>query len=378
MIDLVAYKIEAYDLDGFINSLNESNKKYLIIIFNPILGYKSYTNISNIKNFSGNFLASNKYIIKIGIIYKLFYLPLFCIDLIIQILILLYLTIILKPKNLYVDNTYISIIFIFIRFFSKKTNILYASQDWLGDNININLNKFNNILKYGFSRFFIVCDFYGAKYSSIVLNHTENLQKARNKHWGSMLNCNENIYKPDFCINYNFNNKNYCLKNQILFLGNCSESSSIEKILESINNSNYVLTIIGPINDYLIKLLNKYKNNNHLSVIGPVSRASFIKYSEKCFMGINIINDKNFHSKYAIQSKTIDYIKLGLPVLLTKNLGVTADFIDNFNVGLLLDSVNVDMIRDGINEIYINKIYEENITKINSAYQCNKISEFLV
>ena len=376
MIDLVAYKIDAYDLDGFINSLNESKKKYVIIIFNPVLGYKTYANIPNIQNFNGNFIVSNKYIIKNRVIYKILYLPLYLIDLVIQILIVLYLIAILKPKNLYVDNTYLAIIFIFIRLINKSINIIYASQDWLGDNINI--NKFNNILKYGFSRFFIFCDFFGVKYSNIVLNHTENLQEARNSHWKKKLNPNEVIYKPDFFIKENLKNNNLCLKNQILYLGNCSESSSVEEILESIKNSDYILTIIGPKNDYLIQLSNKYKNNNHLSVIGPVNRESFVKHSEKCFMGINIVNDKNSHSKYAIQSKTIDYLKLGLPVLLTKNLGVTANFIKKNNVGVLLESINVDVIRDAINEIYINKIYEENILKINSAYQCNKISDFLV
>ena len=376
MIDLVAYKIEAYDLDGFINSLKECNKKYIIIIFNPVFGYKSCTNITNVPKLRGNFLASNSYIIKSRFLYKLFYLPLFFIDLVIQITTTLYLIILFKPKNLYIDNTYMAIIFVLIRFFNKKLNIIYASQDWLGDNIGV--DKYKNILKYGFSRLFIFCDYLGVKYSNIVLNHTENLQKARNNYWGNKINVNEIVYSPDFSINYQFNNSNINIKSEILFLGNCNESSAIENILESIDDSDYILTIIGPVNEYLTKLKNKYKNNKHLKIIGAISRVNFSNYSKNCFMGINIINDKNFHSKYAIQSKTIDYIKLGLPVLLSQNLGVTADFIRSLSVGLLVDEVHGDIILNGINEIFRNKIYEENISKINSKYQCNKISDFLV
>jgi hypothetical protein len=253
--------------------------------------------------------------------------------------------------------------------------MLYASQDWLGDNLQV--NKFTSSLKYGFSGLFVLCDYIGAKYTTILLNHTVNLQVARNSFWGHRLNSNEYIYNPDFAINYHFSNLLFDDGNEILFIGNCNSSSSIDKILNCIENSKYVLTIIGPVNDYLNNIV-KIKNKK-LKILGPLKRSDFKKYSKNCFMGINIISDGNSHSKYAIQSKTIDYLKLGLPILVTNNLGVTAEFVEKYQIGRLLDqNVGLDKIRDAIDDIYSNKQYKENIINISNKYNFSKISEFLV
>ena len=368
-IDLLAYKIEAYDTDGFLNSL--SNIKYIVVKFNPVFGFSLISNLEIDQKVNGKFLATNPNIIRNKILYKILFFPLFILDLAKQLIIIYKLYLKFKPRNIYIDNTHVAIIFILIRAFNKKVNLIYASQDWLGDGLNE--SKFCSPLKYYFSKLFVICDKNAVLRSNIVLNHTLYLQEARIKYWNKKLIQNEVIYKPNFHIpefEVNIDNN----RKSILFLGNCNESSSIENIIKAIKYTEYKLIIIGNINSYLKKMEYKYKE---IEITGRVERSEFKKYINRCFVGINLINRDNSHSKYAIQSKVIDYLKFGLPVLASGNLGITTSFINNYNFGLTIDDLNDLSIINSLDEIFKNNYYRDNINKFSKIADYDKITDYM-
>ncbi len=133
LIDLIAYKIEAYDSDDFIEDLNEKKLKSIVVLFNPVKGYRvKGINITLethqpprifLASFAGSKLK--------GAIYNLAFPALFFIDMVTICLILFRLIRRYRPQNGYTDNTYVAVFLAYLRKKNVIQNLVYAYQDWV-------------------------------------------------------------------------------------------------------------------------------------------------------------------------------------------------------------------------------------------------------
>jgi len=111
-------------------------------------------------------------------------------------------------------------------------------------------------------------------------------------------------YKTFYKKRDSFNKKDFAIVSRI------SKSKNIDESIEGFLNSNAsesssILIIGGPLTNedkiYNEYLLNKYKNNNNVSFIGPVSHSELVSYLKNVSFHINN-TDKGFYDKSVLET----------------------------------------------------------------------------
>ena len=145
-------------------------------------------------------------------------------------------------------------------------------------------------------------------------------------------------------------------KKDFAIVSRISKSKNIEESIEGFLNSNAsesrsILIIGGPLTNedkiYYEHLLNKYKNNNNVSFIGPVSHSELVKYLKNVSFHINN-TDKGFYDKSVLETsvngiinfyKNTDYDK-NIPSEFQENLkfdGTPSDLSNKISSVFRLD-----------------------------------------
>ena len=375
-IDLIAYKIEAYDSDDFIKDLSNSNITYVIFLYNPLSGYSIVSNV-----FKSD---KKKTMLPTALIHKfnwITYVILFPIAFIIDfIMVSIKVNQIVKkysPENAFVDNTYIAIHFAKLRKKAKIQNFIYASHDWLGDNEK-NLS-FSNFFKYCFSKFFIKCDSYACKRADIVLHHTENVKNKRTSYWKeNIIKGEEFLYKPNFSPLSSILDKSESSinSNALIFLGRVTNFSGLDLVLNSIAETKYKLNVVGATNTLLSSLI-KANDKADFEYLGYLDRDKIYEIVSRSVIGLNLITSNNSHTIHTIPSKVIDYLRCGIPVVVTKDIGSFSDVVTEYNIGIVISANNEEIIK-AFNQIRTNhNLYRDNIAKFFTEYPFSNILDYL-
>ena len=375
-IDLIAFKLECYDSDDFIKDLSNSGITYVIFLYNPLSGYLIISNV---------FKSDKKKIrLPTGIIHEfnwMVYVALFPIAIIID---LIFVSIKVnqivkkyKPKNAFVDNTFFAVLFARLRKNAKIQNFIYASHDWLGDNAK-KLN-FSNFFKYFFAKLFIKCDSFSCKSADIVLHHTQQVKNNRVSYWKeNIIRGKEYLYKPHFSpFSSILNNSEPSISdNELIFLGRATEYSGLEFVLEAIAETNYKLNVIGTKNA-LIKTLARANNKSSFEYLGYLERDKIYEIVSHSVIGLNIITSNNSHTVHTVPSKVIDYLRCGIPTVVTKNIGPFYEVIQEYNIGLVIEP-NKEEILKAFDQIRSNnKYYEDNIKTFFKNYSFSNPLDYL-
>ena len=375
-IDLIAFKINAYDSDDFIKDLSSNGVSYIVLLFNPVSGYSIISNV--VKNqkkptkiltgISGERLSSKLHSIFFPITFFIDYLR---ITRKISQLVRRY-----SPENAFVDNTYFAFFFARLRKKSKINNLVYASHDWLGgENDSF---KITNLFKYRLSSLFLICDYYACRNSDIVFNHTKILQQKRNNYWDDSFCKKEIYYRPHLTPLYNASDvlEFDISKNKIIFLGTATIDSGLELTLNAIKNDDYELNLIGMLNK-TVKDMIKLDQNRKIKHLGYCSRSDFHKIFNSSIAGINLITSNKVHTVYTVPSKVMDYLRYGVPVVATKNIGIFAETIEEYGIGIVINP-NKEEIISAFNQIKLNyKFYAKNIKRFFEEYPFSNIVDYL-
>jgi len=345
-IDFFAYKIEAYDLDDFISSVERFDSS-IVFIFNPSGGEEIYSNLSKIsKNrvFLNTLLKKN-----LPMFYKFFFFPIFFLDLIITALRIFTSTHNSKIKLAYVDNTYVASIFVVLKKLHRIDRLIYASHDWL-------YYQDSSIQKKIFGRFFLLFDKWIALNADEIICHTEEVRALRESAY-QKYNLNQKVIFPYFKIKDNIENTD---TNKIVFLGLATEFSGVEVTLNSIDNEDFNLYHYGPESDTSKQCSHKSKNYKYM---GMFSRKDLCEKISNSLLGVNIVISNQSHTALTIPSKVIDYLRCGLPVVITKESGPIYKFIEKYQLGIVVQADKGQVI-DAINKIRSSSnIYRKNIQK---------------
>ncbi len=372
-IDLFGYKIEGYDNDNFIRQLDDLKFRYIVIVMNPTSGYKIVTNLEKIYFENKIFLCSIASKSFPKFLYSILFPILFFVDHVILFQKFKKLFNSFEANNCFSDNTYGATYLAYLRKKNKIDHFMYASFDWIGENSKkINFFKFH---KYLFSKMFVLCDYYCCKNADITLNHTMYVEKGRKEYWKKNITKKEKIYKP-FVTKHRF--KKYQKKKKtILFLGQALSSSSLDKVLLSIKESDYRLKIIG-VGNPVVKKLSLDFGNDLFSNTGYLERDQFAKNVIDCFVGINLVDTSNDHSKYTVPSKVVDYLRYGIPVLATPNIGVFHEYIRKYKMGIIVDEINAESIKASLDLIFSkNTFYSENINNFFETFTFDKLNSII-
>ncbi len=375
VIDLIAYKIEAYDSDDFIKDLSSNGVSYLVLLFNPVSGYSIVSNV--VENQKGKRkLLSGIVAKKNNWVFRTIFPLTFIIDYIlvsrkISLLVRMY-----NPKNAFVDNTFIALHFARLRRKSKINNLIYASHDWF-DGGKKSLS-FSNFLKHCFSYLFLIFDYYVCGSSDVVLNHTKLVQENRESYWGrSIIRKLEYLYKPHLTPITSQQALSECEnKNKIIFLGTATDSSGLELTLNAINGTDYELDIVGQLNK-VVKNLIESNNINNFKYLGFCDRSIFNEIFSQSIVGINLITSGDVHTVHTIPSKVVDYLRHGVPVICTKNIGPFAEVIVEYNIGIIIDPDKDEILKALYCIKSNNNIFVENIKTFFEEYPFSNLIGYL-
>jgi glycosyltransferase involved in cell wall biosynthesis len=121
-----------------------------------------------------------------------------------------------------------------------------------------------------------------------------------------------------------FEKDNHKNKKEIIFVGNLrrfGESRDLEFIIDSILKikNGFVLKVVGATKNEITELQKKYCSKDfdeHIKIIGRLSRIKTMQHIITAEVGLLINSDKNLHStKYTSPIKYFEYLGAGLKVL---------------------------------------------------------------
>lgn len=377
-IDLIAYKIEAYDSDDFIKDLSRNGVSYLVILFNPGSGYSIVSNVIENQKGKTKLLTPMVEVNFVWIIYVILFPLTFLIDYIlvsfkISLLVRKY-----KPHNAFVDNTFVAFHFARLRKKTKIKNLIYGSHDWF--DIRTKSLNFSNFLSHCFAYLFLSFDYYVCGSSDVVLNHTELVQENRDRFWKrNIVSGMEYLYRPHLTpIVGNKSFSQSLSKNKIIFLGRATKFSGLGLTLNAINGTDYEINIVGhPEKDIVNKLLeldNMKKNFKHL---GFCDRSYFYEICFQSIAGIALITSDEVHTVYTIPSKVVDYLRCGIPVICTKNIGPFSDVIMKYNIGLVIEPNKDEIVKAFDCARSKEKYFADNIKTFFKEYPFSNFLDFL-
>jgi hypothetical protein len=98
-----------------------------------------------------------------------------------------------------------------------------------------------------------------------------------------------------------------------------------------------------------------------------VPREQMKEEFKDCFCGINLLTSKDSWTAYTTPSKIFDYIRFGLPPIVSTNCGFMAKLIEYYKLGLVIDIE--DNLEKSLWRVYNKQdYYRENITRfLNSV-----------
>ena len=357
-IDVLAYKSYSYDTDSFIEDIicYSPNSIILIFDFDKIHVHYKPANIRFRKN-DIKFLKFNNQRLN-------YYLSPFLLLLYFLIYIRLFTTICwrYRPKVCWIENSYAALIIGILRKFRMCNKSIYVPGDWVAG-VNYK-NFFKNILN---NFVFPIVDYIACKFNDVVLNHVEEIAKARYKFWGKKIAEKESIYRYKLRIRVDISSINKESKS-ICFLGTMRIDSGLDMVIKSLDRirkyHDITLKIIGhhvQDYDYLKRLTEQYQLDKYVQFLGFVPTERLPEILPECFCGINVLSTLNSYSSYTIPGKLMHYLQHILPVIATEGVGPCKSVIRENELGVIIEP-SQDMFIDAVLKVYSEqKQYKENI-----------------
>jgi glycosyltransferase involved in cell wall biosynthesis len=141
----------------------------------------------------------------------------------------------------------------------------------------------------------------------------------------------------------------------ILYQGAVNEARGLEYLIPAMQYVNYKLVICGDGNfmPQLKELISEYKLENKIELKGWVTPDKLRAITSKATIGIALAEKEGLNQWLALPNKFFDYIHAGLPQI-TMNFPEYKKINDEYEVAVLLDTPNPELVARAINELLIN------------------------
>lgn len=148
-----------------------------------------------------------------------------------------------------------------------------------------------------------------------------------------------------------------------------------EELLEAITIMENTLLLIVGTGDVIDKLKAralKADLKDKVIFTGRLPYNEMMQYTQVADVGVTLDKDTNINYKFSLPNKIFDYLNAGIPVLAT-NLPEIKKIITGYTVGLLIDNLQPDTIKKGLETIW--KENERYLTlKVNAQKASNELN----
>lgn len=130
-----------------------------------------------------------------------------------------------------------------------------------------------------------------------------------------------------------------------------------EELLEAIATMDDVLLLIVGTGDVINTLKERSKKEDLKDKViftGRLPYNEMMQYTQASDVGVTLDKDTNINYKYSLPNKIFDYLNAGIPVLAT-NLPEIKNIILTYDVGLLINDLNPETIKIGLQTIWKEK-----------------------
>jgi glycosyltransferase involved in cell wall biosynthesis len=146
----------------------------------------------------------------------------------------------------------------------------------------------------------------------------------------------------------------------ILYQGAVNEARGLENLVNAMQHIYAVLHIYGNGNIYeKIKKLIIDKELQHKIILkGTLIPEKLQQATQNAYIGINLVEPVGLNQIYSLANKFFDYIQAGIPQL-TMNFPEYKKINDEFNIAVLVNTVNEKEIADAINLLLKNTVLHD-------------------
>lgn len=237
-------------------------------------------------------------------------------------LIMVYYSLRYRPRLLVIENTFICAIMGWVRF----GKLIYFGGDWLPHPL------------------FKIADFISCLWANVVWDTTPLINAKRKEYWKRNICKKNTIYVPRI-------KKDFIPQKGkgVLFLGSVREDSGL----------------------YLCNHLKSF----NLVIPNHVPREEMKEEFSDCFCGINLLTSKDSWTIYTTPSKIFDYIRFGLPPIVSTNCGFIADLISYYKLGRVIDVEKDDLEKTLWNVYNKQDYYRKNIDRFFEEIKTPRLKE---
>jgi glycosyltransferase involved in cell wall biosynthesis len=150
----------------------------------------------------------------------------------------------------------------------------------------------------------------------------------------------------------------------LLYQGAVNEARGLENLILAMRNVNATLLMYGDGNIF-DKIKKEVEANNLQGKIflkGKVLPEQLNEISSKAYAGINLVEPQGLNQLYSLANKFFDYIQAGIPQL-TMNFPEYKKINDEYEVAVLINSVDVDEIAEALNILLADDVLYERLKK---------------
>lgn len=147
----------------------------------------------------------------------------------------------------------------------------------------------------------------------------------------------------------------------LLYQGAVNEARGLEFLIPSMQFIDCKLVICGDGNlmDKCQSLISDYNLQDKISLKGKVLPADLPEFTQKAYIGINLVEPDGLNQYYSLANKFFDYIHAHIPQI-CMNFPSYSAINSEFRVAMLIDELNPDVIAEGINNMLNNDVlYKE-------------------
>jgi len=150
----------------------------------------------------------------------------------------------------------------------------------------------------------------------------------------------------------------------LLYQGAVNEARGLENLVVAMKEVNAVLFMYGDGNIFnkIKSLIDTYELNKKVFLKGKVLPEELNVITSKAYAGINLVEPQGLNQLYSLANKFFDYIQAGIPQL-TMNFPEYKKINDEYEIAVLINSVDVNEIADALNILLADDVLYERLKK---------------
>lgn len=259
-----------------------------------------------------------------------------------------------------------------------KENLLWANDlDTLLPNFLISKIKGIPLIFDSHEMFAYTAELNTGSYQQKFWLFLEKFLVPRTKHIITVCNSIQDYFKTKYNANSlvvrnvpyleedSIQSKQYPLKDKyIIWQGAANKDRGLEELVESMQYINCKLIILGrgDIINKLKNIIKQYKLDNKVFILGRKDFQTMMKYTRGASLGISIDKPTNQNYKISLPNKIFEYINTATPIL-SSQLTEIAKIIDQYHVGIYIQSYEPKILAKQINDILANEQLLDTISK---------------